>query len=189
MDEKDEEDRLLEATANQPLEDEGQLLRFLNLYNAHYRQMYVFARTLLPHGNDVDDIMQEASLTLWRKFSTFQPNTNFSAWAYKVIRIEVLRLFQQKKRERYLFDEEFIDIVATKFLSESNDSIQDRYNALLECVKGLSSRMQELISDRYFRNRSVAEIAATNGLSEDTVYQQLSRVRKTLRTCVLKKTK
>ena len=40
---------------------------FMRLFVRHERDLRVFARTLLPNWPAVDDVLQEASVVMWRK--------------------------------------------------------------------------------------------------------------------------
>ena len=50
---------------------------FVALYVEHQVAIRSFVRTLLPDSADADDVMQTASLTMWRRFEQFQPGTSF----------------------------------------------------------------------------------------------------------------
>lgn len=167
--------------------DEERLLRFLSLYNAYYKRMYLFAKTLMPVADDVDDIMQEASLTLWKKFPNFRIDTDFMAWAFSIIRIEVLRWQRKKALERKQYDEEFINAVAGKLMVRDEKDWDLRYDALVACTNRLTPRMRNLVLDRYFKKQSIKVIAERAQKSMDVVYQRLSRVRAFLKNCVTEK--
>lgn len=173
----------LEKTAD----TEQRLQRFLLLYNANYHRMYLFARTLVPSEACVEDILQEVSLALWRKFDLFKPDTNFLAWAFRMIRIEVLEWQRKKSRERMFFDDEFLNHVAERMTQQPEEQSNRRYEALVECVKKLSPRMSELLRRRYFKHAEISEIAAQTQQSVEAVYQQLYRLRSMLRSCVSEK--
>lgn len=163
------------------------LKRFLVLYNGQYRRLYLFARSLMPGADDVDDVMQEVGMVLWKKFGEFRPDSDFRAWAFQMIYIEVLRWQKNRKRERRLLDEEFLRAVAGKLASEDATKLDRRYDMLIECTEKLSGRMKAILGQRYFMEISVPEIARRSQSSIDTVYQRLSRLRATLRECVEKK--
>ena len=41
---------------------------FLRLYSSHHRLLYRYVLTLLGRPSDADDVMQNASVILWKKF-------------------------------------------------------------------------------------------------------------------------
>lgn len=176
----------LEKNSASSAEDE-RLLRFLSQYNAHYRYMYLYAKTLFPSENDADDLVQEASLILWKKFDDFQPGSNFTAWAFQIIRIVVMRRRKQIARERHYFSEEFLNTVADSLEIRPEDDFDLRYESLSECLKTLSPKMRQLVFDKYFEGKKIIDISKRIRCNVEAVYQQLSRIRKTLRNCVNEK--
>lgn len=182
----DENDLDLRKNPDVDVDDaEKRLQRFLLQYNAHYHRMYLFVKTLLPTEGHAEDILQEVSLSLWKKFDQFQPGTDFLAWAFRMIRIEILEWRRKKSRERVLFDDEFLDTIAEKVSEQSENVTTLRYDALIECVKKLSPKMKKLVQNRYFKQLEITEIAALSNRSVEAIYQQLYRLRSALRICVV----
>ena len=72
------------------------------LFVRHENSIRTFVRALQPSLSDADDVMQETFLTVSRKASTFEPGTNFVAWACGIARLKVLENFRQKKRANVL---------------------------------------------------------------------------------------
>ena len=54
-----------------------------------------FVRALQPALADADDVLQETFLTVSRKAASFEPGTNFVAWACGIARLKVLENFRQ----------------------------------------------------------------------------------------------
>lgn len=169
--------------------DDERLPLFLGLYNGNYRRMCFFVKTLMPAENDLEDVMQEVSMILWKKFPSFQIGSNFIAWAFTVIQFEVLRWKKQKSDEQILFDGELLTAVAESIREKSPEELDARYAFLIECTRELPTKLHELIRERYYDNESVSEMAERRQRQVDTVYQQLCRVRMALRDCILKKIK
>ena len=57
---------------------------FLELYAAAQRRVYAYIRTQVLSSADADDVMQDATTVLWRKFDQYQPGTDFVRWACRV---------------------------------------------------------------------------------------------------------
>ena len=49
----------------------------VQLMMKHQRKLFGYILTLVPSRADAEDILQEASLTICEKFSSFEPGTNF----------------------------------------------------------------------------------------------------------------
>ena len=63
------------------MSDQEQHRLFGELISAHQSRLYGFLFALVGNREDADELFQETSLTLSRRFDTFQPGSNFYAWA------------------------------------------------------------------------------------------------------------
>jgi RNA polymerase sigma-70 factor (ECF subfamily) len=157
--------------------------QFMELYSAHEMRIRGYVQSLVPYWSDADDIVQKCSLTLWRRFSQFEPGTNFFAWACQIVRFEVLKYRKSAAREKMVFGDAFIDAVA-KHTVRNCDDLQTRIKFLQECVGKLSPDHRELLRLRYDEERSVGSVAKTLDRPIEGVYKALSRIRLALYGCV-----
>ena len=162
-----------------PYEVDQFIVLFAN--DAHRLRAYVFA--LVPRWSDADDVMQQVSLVLWKKFDQFEPGTNFFAWACRIARLEAKNYLRRHRRERGLFGGAFIDVVADE-ASGMADELADRRRALRSCIEKLGPAHRELLRLRYEEAGSIEAVAGSLKLSSAAVYKALSRIRQTLSRCV-----
>ena len=66
----------------------------------HQRNLHTFLLTLLPHEDDVDDLLQQVCLALWQKKDSYAPDRPFLPWAYAFARNHALKYLQQQSRDR-----------------------------------------------------------------------------------------
>lgn len=59
--------------------------RFEALAGEHLDGLYGTALRLTRNRTAAEDLVQEAMLRAWRSFHTFQPDTNFRAWLYRIL--------------------------------------------------------------------------------------------------------
>ena len=57
---------------------------FVRHLNAAHGKLLRFVISLVARRQDAEDILQRASVTMWRRFSDFTPGTDFVAWATTV---------------------------------------------------------------------------------------------------------
>ena len=147
------------------------------------RVLHAFILTLVPNLSDADDILQETNLVLWDKRDEFTPGTNFQAWAFRIARYQVMA--QRKRQSRFtpLLSEALLERLAETAAARS-EQLDERREALLECLGKLKQREREIVLGRYRDSLSGSEIAETSGLSVDAVYQLLHRTRESLLRCV-----
>ena len=63
---------------------------FARLFQDCHRQLFAYVHVLVRNYTDAEDVVQQTSLVLWRKFGEYQPGTSFAAWACGVGRFEAL---------------------------------------------------------------------------------------------------
>ena len=129
--------------------EQGSADDFIQLFTAHqssFRRAYVLS--LVPRWSDAEEIVQQCSLILWKKFSQFRPGTNFFAWACQVARLEVKDFRKRQRREQIVFSDEFIDAVADEVF-EMQAELPAQLHALQGCVEKLSRDQRELLRLRY----------------------------------------
>ena len=156
---------------------------FAALFGAHQRAVVLYLSSLLPTQADVDDVLQEASVVLWREFSTFQSGTNFRAWAFRVAFNQVRAWRKRQQRDRLLFSEEFLSAIAEE-LNAEHEYFERRVQLMSQCIESLPPRHRELLALRYHHGVSVDVLAEKFGKSIDAVYRLLSRIRTAIHHCI-----
>ena len=159
--------------------------RFVRDLSRHSRQIFGFILTLTSSRNDAEDLFQDTSVQLWRKFSTYQEGTNFRAWAYQVAYLEVLEYRRKKGRQQVLSEEAF-RVLAQDAMRLTDDDAERRGDALSKCLEKLSKSDRKLIDNRYFAAQSPKQIAEQTSRPVYSVYRALTRIHDALLNCVEK---
>ncbi len=79
---------------------------FVRLLMRNEPALRAYSRSLLPDWHLVDEVIQEASVTLWEKFDQLRDEAGFLPWAKVVARFEVLGWLRDKGRDRLVLNEE-----------------------------------------------------------------------------------
>ncbi|MBN2578294.1 MAG: sigma-70 family RNA polymerase sigma factor [Pirellulales bacterium] len=166
-------------TVSRPTDHEA----FLRFFLQHEQQVRVYARTLLSSWQDVDEVMQEASLVAWRKFNEFDPQSNFAAWLATIVRFEALKWRRTKRRDHLIFSEQIIQLLAEEGLEEL-DNLERQRTVLEKCFHRLSETHRQLLQLSYGSGRPFREIAKMTGYSAEAFYKVLQRLRSVLLKCV-----
>jgi RNA polymerase sigma-70 factor (ECF subfamily) len=161
---------------------------FVGLFTSHEVRLRAFAMSLVANHADAEDVLQQANLVLWKKFDQFRSGSDFMAWAGRIVYLEAHEARKRRKR-RELFDPRFYEAVARQATDPKvSEDLVEREKALYECVAGLSTGNRELLKLRYDAGASIESIAEKLGRSADAIYTALSRIRKVLFECVLRRT-
>jgi RNA polymerase sigma-70 factor (ECF subfamily) len=172
---------LRNGMTTEPHDSDAEFARLLR--DAH-RELFGFIFAMLQNRADAEDVYQQTALVLWRKFATFEPGTNFVAWAIRVAQFEIKDFVKARRRRKVFFNDEILDAIAAQYQAESNEYRERRLEALGKCVEKLSERDRGLLDRCYAVERDYRKIARTEGKTISAIYQSISRIRKALYQCV-----
>ncbi len=164
--------------------------RFVRTFANAQPSIFRFVQTLLPSVQDAEEVVQETSVVLWKKWSEYDPEKNFVTWACGVARLEVFRYLRGQPKVLHL-SEDVLTHIADLALDEARqDSRQsDSMDALNACLGELSSKDSNLLTMRYRRGIAVVDIAEEVGLAKSTVFETLKKIRARLMRCVERRLK
>jgi RNA polymerase sigma-70 factor, ECF subfamily len=157
--------------------------RFVQLFAQHQRSIHAYIYSLVPSRVDADDVMQETSLVLWRKWGDFDPTRDFVRWACGIAFHEVLKMRRKAATSRCYFNEDLLNQLSAEVVRQS-DELEHRYTALLRCMGKLGTRDRELVERRYQSKTTARKVADDLERPASTVYKALSRIRNSLFDCV-----
>jgi len=162
--------------------EDSRRIRFLKLYTAHELAIRAFVRTLVPARDDAHEVMQEVAVVLWRKFSDYPSGEDFRRWAFSVARFEALAWLRDRARERLVFNDEVLQLVA-----DEADRRADRHHkqreALEDCLEKLLPQHRELLQQAYAPGARIDQLAQSRGQTSMSLYKMLHRLRITLLEC------
>ncbi len=164
-------------------ENPKQSEQFLKLLMLNDRRIYAYILTIVPNSNDADDIMQEVSSVMWRKFDDFKPGMDFAAWGMTIARYQILSYFKKRKGDKLHFDDDLIDSIGRKTI-EALPEMEDRLRALKKCVKKLEDTDRDILQMRYEKNFTLQNIGAHLSKSTRAAYYALVRIHRNLMHCI-----
>jgi RNA polymerase sigma-70 factor (ECF subfamily) len=157
--------------------------QFVQLFAKHQRGIQAYLWTLVLNRTDCDDLMQETSVALWRKWPEFDLQRDFFRWACGIAFIEVLRFRRKSASQRLWFSEELIETLAVEFVDNS-ELYEMRATALQSCIEKLSERDRRIIEARYRAGATAQQVAAELSQPISTLYKIVARIRDRLHSCI-----
>lgn len=155
---------------------------FLRLYVEHEEGLRGFVRSLVPTHEDAREVMQEVAAVLWRKFEDISDMEDFRRWAFGVARFEALKFRRKMRRDRHVFSEEALMLLAVA-AEESAPLFEAERRALSHCLSKLPEAQRILIETSYAPGVRMDELASSLGRSAMSLYKSLHRIRMTLLEC------
>lgn len=157
---------------------------FLKQYASAQPALQHFLAAHIPDLHEVDDLMQEVAVCLWKKFSQFVPGTSFRKWAIRVAQFEILHARRAHARHPALQLPQLTEMAAERYAEMDIETVEARRKALERCLEELPQPQRDLILSRYRGGKSGQDLAEEWGRKENHVWVQLFRIRTALRQCV-----
>lgn len=156
---------------------------FVRLVRQHERRMLGFAVSLLANVADAEDVLQEAITLMWERFGEFDPQSDFTAWAFRVLRFKILECRRGNQRLGFLLSDEMLDKIAAE-AQQMEPLLERQSRALAQCLEQLPPRDSDLTQKRYRAGVTMGQLTALFGLSEVTLRKHLRRILAGLKRCV-----
>ncbi|MEZ6047505.1 MAG: sigma-70 family RNA polymerase sigma factor [Planctomycetaceae bacterium] len=157
---------------------------FLEAFSRNREMLYRYVFAMLPHQADAEDVFQRCSIILWRKFSTYEPEQGtFLNWACGIAHYEVRNFLRTSQRDRHYFSPDLIEQLAVSQRPQPGLQIT-RLEALQECVQQLKESERFLLEQAHYHQQSAKALAENAGKEIQTIYNQLTLIRRKLFRCV-----
>jgi RNA polymerase sigma factor (sigma-70 family) len=101
-----------QPTTPPPARTPGRQEEFVRLLNGAHALLLRYVTSLVANRHDAEDVMQRASVVMWKRFGTFESGTDFVAWATTVAFYEVRNFQRVTGRSRPEFDDDLMQTLA-----------------------------------------------------------------------------
>jgi RNA polymerase sigma-70 factor (ECF subfamily) len=155
---------------------------FLRQYVAHEESLRGFVRSLVPTLEDAREVMQEVAAVLWKKFEDIRNPEDFRRWAFGVARFEALDFMRKRCRDRHVFGEQALQILADE-AERAGESWDAERQALEKCLGKISEEQRKLVEAAYAPGSRIDVLSAQTGRSTMALYKTLHRIRLVLMEC------
>lgn len=133
---------------------------------------------------DAEDIVQNSFIKMYRNINDFDYTLKFSSWAYRITHNELIDWYRkQKSRPQLIVSQNDEDIFASIAgdINIEQSAIQEEIKKEIEAViQTLDPKYQEVVTLRFFEDKSYDEIADILQIPAGTVAIRLSRAKKIL---------
>jgi RNA polymerase sigma factor (sigma-70 family) len=163
---------------------EQPLAGFEELAMPLFDSLYNFARWLAHGSNEAEDLVQETYLKALRRFSSFQPGTNFRAWIFQILRNTFLSSCSRlDRRMTVAIDSEGDGPDLAVDMETPETILLHRFNSQLvqRAIEDLPVHYREALLLCDVEEMSYEEIATVLSIPIGTVMSRLARARKAVR--------
>lgn len=167
---------------------------FSKLVEANQNKIYTLALRMTGNPEDGADLAQEAFLRAWRSLPSFQGESSFSTWLYRLTSNLCIDFLRREKRRKAaasvtsLDDEDSAaptDVPDHRFSPESELERKELRTAVGQALLKLSDEHRQVLVLRELEGLAYTEIAERLGLEDGTVKSRIARARLALRNILL----
>lgn len=158
--------------------------RFSVLMREHHLELLVYARGIVRDHQGAQDIVQEALVSAWKKFDTFDEDKDFGAWLRGIIRNKCKDWFRKTQRDP-VPDVELVEmeIDLTDWHSARAAGI-GIFEKVETCLGHLPDNLRAAVNAFYFESLDGAEAAGSIDISPANLRKRLERARALLHDCL-----
>jgi RNA polymerase sigma-70 factor, ECF subfamily len=188
------EDRAKEAEVDRALvlrAQAGEMEAFRRLVERHQRRAFALAFALVREENDARELVQEAFLRVFKNLPTFQSDSSFYTWLYRILTNLGIDLLRKPGRDVRQLEEEVgaldggVDVPLLLGRYEGADPVEtirrrEIGQRLQTAFDELPSYHRAVIVLRELEGLSYEEMASIMSVSKGTIMSRLFHARKKL---------
>ena len=154
----------------------GQTECFTVLTNRHLPAVRRRIGSIIRNTTDVDDLLQEVLLKVWRHLSTFRAESTFRTWMTRIAINEALQSYRREQRRPICQRLADFDTIASPNESALQSLVRaERTRVVRTAVVELPTKYRQVLILREFEQLSVGEIAQSLHSSIAAVKTRLLR--------------
>lgn len=157
-------------------------------FQKHRQPLLSYIRALTCDSDNAEDVIQEVAVIVLRKANAGERPDNLLAWCRGISRNLLLRERRDSQRLVYFDDTDWIALVDRAFEENQAQADEIQRGTLRLCIEKLGGEARNLLELRYTQSLKLKEIARRLRRSELAVQVGLSRLRKSLRQCIQRRT-
>lgn len=161
--------RLIEETLK------GSERAFRRLVERHHSLVYSVVRAVIGDRDDIEDVVQEVLIKVYRGLPRFRAESKFTTWVYRIARNESLSAAERARPDMDPVDETALAAVDGGGADEYR-RIEARRD-LDRSLEQLDEKLRIAIELRYLAEKSYAEIAEIMDLPMGTVKTYIHRAK------------
>ncbi|MFA6110915.1 MAG: sigma-70 family RNA polymerase sigma factor [Candidatus Latescibacterota bacterium] len=163
----------------------GDHLAFGELVRREQQRVCQLAYRILGNSSELDDVVQEVFMAVYRRLSTFRGEAHFSTWVTRIAVNVCRRTLRRRRFSRLLFGPDLEREDAGRPLPLTVLEREEEARALTGAVADLPEKLRLVVILRYYEELPCEEVAAALGCNVGTVRSRLFNARQQLKERML----
>ncbi len=160
---------------------DGKTDRFEYFLNQYGQQVFRLVVRIVSSPEDAEELTQDIFLKAFQHMSSFQAESRFSTWIYRIAYNTAISEMRKKKESAIGWDDAMLARLSDEEVDDAlDDDSEEQITRMNEALNRLEAHERAMITLFYMEDKSLAEIAFILGLKENHVKVKLHRIRKKL---------
>lgn len=159
---------------------------FQLLVSRYERKLRVYLAHLIGSRDEAEDLVQNVFVKAYQHLATFDQGRKFSPWIYRIAHNEGVNWIRTKSRRPTVAWEDIVEARVKGSALEDMETVEERWirrerrDDVRRALGELSEAEREILTLRYYLEKSYSEIAEIISIPMNTVATRLSRSKKKL---------
>jgi RNA polymerase sigma factor (sigma-70 family) len=151
---------------------------FLQKIEKHKGIIFKISKMYMDNKDDREDLFQEITYQVWKAYSGFRGDSQFSTWLYRIALNTAIVFLKSEKKRSFIENEDFTDykIIQDEYDLEKEEKMAVMYNAINQL-----NPIDKAFIFYYLEDFSGKEIAEQMGISEGNVRLKMNRAKNKLK--------
>ncbi|WP_439479364.1 RNA polymerase sigma factor [Chryseobacterium aquaticum] len=151
---------------------------FLQKIEKHKGIIFKISKMYMDNKDDREDLFQEITYQVWKAYSGFRGDSQFSTWLYRIALNTAIVFLKSEKKRSLIENEHFTDykIIQDEYDLEKEEKMAVMYNAINQL-----NPIDKAFIFYYLEDFSGKEIAEQMGISEGNVRVKMNRAKNKLK--------
>lgn len=149
------------------------------------RLTYYIKRRTKVSQHDVEDILQEIFIKVYRNLNDFDSDLSFSSWVYRIAHNYIIDWYRkEKKHDTVDLDDDETKLILTIASDDSSDGYslsEETRKEISEVLNKLDESYREVVILRFFDDKSYDEISDIMKIPVSLVGARLNRAKKMIK--------
>lgn len=159
---------------------DGKTSAFEQLVRRHQRPVFALIRQIVTCREDAEELTQDVFVKAFQKLNTFQGNSSFSTWIYRIAYNTAISATRKHRPEFPELDDKTWSNLADETVDELLDKTEDeeKLKRLEQAIEKLTMEERVMITLYYTEEKSMIEMASILQISTENAKIKLFRTRK-----------
>lgn len=153
---------------------EGKKNAFEEIYETYWEDLYIYVARILDHESDVEDIVQEVFVKLWRIKDKIHQIDSLKAYLLIMAKNTVFK-YLSKKQNRLMYEGRLQEFANVQHLDPEQEFYSTQLANIIDVeIASLPTKMQRIFLLSRKHQLSHKEIATLLQISDQTVKKQIN---------------